>query len=187
MIGRRKGFLTNIVCLSIIFLSMNCCSSHVSHIFCLHVYIFERDNCTPTQLDYNIIIPMHTSINLKSTTGQAKYFYCIIIGFDIWPFPIFYNALYFIQVACRIIGKITLHKFKSMSFKVGWHNVSIQLNTQLRIMANKLKIYLNGFYDRSIRPGMYICPLCKYKSRTCSLIFWANEIIEIEFWVGRKF
>ena len=61
------------------------------------------------------------------------------------------------------------------------------MNTLLRIMANKLKIYLNGFYDRSIRPGMYICPLCKYKSRTCSLIFWANEIIEIEFWVGRKF
>ena len=80
-----------------------------------------------------------------------------------------------------------LHKSILMSFKIWWHNHSIQLNTQLRIMANKLKIYLNGFYDRSIRPGMYICPLCKYKSRTCSLIFWANEIIEIEFWVGRKF
>ena len=109
----EKGFLTNIVCLSIIFLSMNCCSSHVSHIFCLHVYIFERDNCTPTQLDYNIIIPMHTSINLKSTTGQAKYFYCIIIGIDIWPFPIFYNALYFIKVALYVESLARSHCISS--------------------------------------------------------------------------
>ena len=112
-LDEEKGFLTNIVCLSIIFLSMNCCSSHVSHIFCLHVYIFERDNCTPTQLDYNIIIPMHTSINLKSTTGQAKYFYCIIIGFDIWEFHIFTTQYFIIVISekildsCRIISKRT--------------------------------------------------------------------------------
>ena len=88
----------------------------------------------------------------------------------------FYIALYFIKVAllesCRIIDKNTMHKFIIMSFQIGQHNDSIQLNTQLRIMANKLKIYLNGFYDRSIQPGMYDSRLlCKYISRTCSLIF----------------
>ena len=50
------------------------------------------------------------------------------------------------------------------------------MNTLLRIMANKLKIYLNGFYDRSIQPGMYDSRLlCKYISRTCSLIFQSKR------------